>query len=67
MKPNKKTYMIDDEEKSEDGNVATGGNMAGVVLTGYNVANEDSTFDNAGFHLESHDKGKLSMSLCYSM
>lgn len=56
MKPNKKTYMIDDEENGEDGNVATGGNMAGVVLTGYNVANEDSTFDNAGFHLESHDK-----------
>lgn len=51
--------MIDDEENGEDGNVATGGNMAGVVLTGYNVAIEDSTFDNAGFHLESHDKGKL--------
>ncbi|KAI5723725.1 hypothetical protein M8J76_010123 [Diaphorina citri] len=62
--PNKKSYIMSDEDENKDetGNVAINGNIAGgnIVLTGYNAgSNEDCTFDNRGFQLETHDTSKV--------
>ncbi|KAI5728613.1 hypothetical protein M8J77_018620 [Diaphorina citri] len=71
--PNKKSYIMSDEDENKDetGNVAINGNIAGgnIVLTGYNAgSNEDCTFDNRGFQLETHDtsKGIINCTLCFS-
>lgn len=67
--PNKKSYIMSDEDENKDetGNVAINGNITGgnIVLTGYNAgSNEDCTFDNRGFQLETHDTSKGEFNLC---